>query len=79
MPITHTVTCHCGAVEVAATLDLTQPTDHCNCSICLRTGYVGCIEGLADEDLALGHRAGGWLARPVAAGPGAQRVSLRAC
>ena len=37
MPSTYTAACHCGAVQVHAELDLTQPTFRCNCSICRRT------------------------------------------
>ena len=39
MPSTYTATCHCGAVQVQATLDLSQPTYRCNCSICRRTRF----------------------------------------
>ena len=31
--------CHCGAVKIAATLDLDQPVIACNCSICSRGGW----------------------------------------
>ena len=30
MPSTYTATCHCGAVQVQAALDLSQPTYRCN-------------------------------------------------
>jgi hypothetical protein len=31
--------CHCGAVQFEAELDLTQPSYRCNCSICRRTRF----------------------------------------
>lgn len=31
--------CHCGAVKIAATLDLSKPVTACNCSICSRGGW----------------------------------------
>lgn len=36
---TYQATCHCGAVEVHAELDLSQPTYRCNCSVCRRTRF----------------------------------------
>lgn len=31
--------CHCGAVTISATLDLSKPLTACNCSICSRAGW----------------------------------------
>lgn len=43
MPQTYTASCHCGAVEVQAVLDLDQPTFRCNCSICRRTRFWAAV------------------------------------
>ncbi|MET0384509.1 MAG: GFA family protein [Polyangiales bacterium] len=32
--------CHCGKVRYQVSLDLSQPTTACNCSICGRTGTL---------------------------------------
>jgi len=36
---TYKATCHCGRVAIEASLDLTQPSYRCNCSICRRNRF----------------------------------------
>lgn len=33
--------CHCGAIQFSAALDLTKPGSRCNCSICTKLGAFG--------------------------------------
>lgn len=37
---THHGSCHCGAVRYSVELDLTQPVNTCNCSMCGRAGTM---------------------------------------
>jgi hypothetical protein len=39
MQRTYRGACHCGVVQFEVSLDLTQPTYRCNCSICRRTRF----------------------------------------
>jgi len=39
---THQGSCHCGAIRFTATLDVTKAS-RCNCSVCTKLGYVGCL------------------------------------
>ncbi len=38
---TYTGGCHCGAVRFEAQLDLSEPANRCNCSICTKVGGSG--------------------------------------
>lgn len=37
---TYEGSCHCGAVQFTAQLDLSEPVMACNCSICSRAGWL---------------------------------------
>jgi hypothetical protein len=55
---THTGSCHCGAVQFEAEIDLSQPVLECNCSHCSRKGFLLSFAGaqqlrLANADVAL--------------------------
>jgi hypothetical protein len=39
-PNVHHGGCHCGAVRYTVEIDLSKPVTQCNCSICLRSGYL---------------------------------------
>ena len=56
--------CHCGAVRFECTLDTTQATSRCNCSICAKTRYwkafvgAGAFRLLQGEDALAEYRFG---------------------
>ena len=57
MPQTYTASCHCGAVQVRAMLDLAQPTFRCNCSICRRTRFWAAVALPGGFELVSGQSA----------------------
>jgi hypothetical protein len=53
---THNGSCHCGAIRFTATLDIAKAT-RCNCSVCTKLGYIGCLTRPADVVLTAGEPA----------------------
>ena len=57
MQKTYHGSCHCGAVQFEAELDLTQSTYRCNCSICRRTRFWPAVAREAGFRLVTGEAA----------------------
>ena len=63
MKKTYHASCHCGAVQFEADVDLAAPSKRCNCTYCRKTRYWKSFTGaqdiriLAGEDMLADYRA----------------------
>lgn len=63
MKKTYRASCHCGAVQFEADVDLTLPTRRCNCTYCRKTRYwkaftaVDDIRMIRGEEMLADYRA----------------------
>jgi hypothetical protein len=72
---TYKGSCRCGAIRFEADIDLGAGTTRCNCTICTKTGWWGCLVKPGDFRLLAGRES--W--RDLGSGPEAERPICRVC